>query len=91
MSDSIADRTGVAIREYDKRIAELEAARIAYASEFDGDVGRIHENIRKLKAENERLREASGFFLKISNNPNSLSRWLDACVAITEKAIKSRE
>ena len=44
------------------RERELEAARIAYASEFDGDVGSIHENIRKMKtrvreleAENERL------------------------------------
>jgi hypothetical protein len=39
------------------RIAELEAARIAYASEFplnaDGepDVGNIHANIRKLKSD----------------------------------------
>ena len=39
------------------RIAELEAARIAYASEFkpdaDGepDVGNIHANIRALKAQ----------------------------------------
>lgn len=46
-----------AIEPYVKRIAELEAARIAYASEFapdeDGnpDVGSIHENIRKLKAD----------------------------------------
>lgn len=46
-----------AIEPYAKRIAELEAARIAYASEFppnqDGepDVGSIHENIRKLKAD----------------------------------------
>ena len=41
----------------DARIAELEAARIAYASEFpvnadgDPDVGNIHANIRALKAE----------------------------------------
>lgn len=39
-----------------RRVSELEAARIAYASEFpltaDGepDVGNIHANIRKLKA-----------------------------------------
>lgn len=38
------------------RVAELEAARFSYAKEFrsdesgDPDVGRIHENIRKLKA-----------------------------------------
>lgn len=41
-----------------KKCAELEAARFAYASEFDGDTGSIHENIRKVKAENQRLREA---------------------------------
>ena len=41
----------------DARIAELEAARIAYAREFpvnadgDPDVGSIHANIRALKAE----------------------------------------
>jgi hypothetical protein len=49
-----------AIEPYVKRIAELEAARMAYAREFpineDGepDVGRIHENIRKLKADRQR-------------------------------------
>lgn len=43
------------------RIAELEAARIAYASEFDPDengdpdVGSIHANIRKLKAQLESI------------------------------------
>jgi hypothetical protein len=46
-----------------KRAQELEAARRAYASEFatdaDGepDMGSIHENIRKLKAQNQALRE----------------------------------
>lgn len=41
-----------------RRIAQLEAARIAYASEFqlnedgDPDVGNIHANIRALKASN---------------------------------------
>ena len=40
------------------RIAQLEAARLAYASEFDGDVGSIHDNIRKLKAENAELKDA---------------------------------
>lgn len=48
-----------AIEQYAKRIAELESARMAYASEFpsneDGepDVGRIHENIRKLKTDRQ--------------------------------------
>ena len=37
------------------RIKELEAARSAYASEFDGDVGSIHESIRKLKQERDQL------------------------------------
>lgn len=50
----------ITIEPYAKRIAELEAARLAYASEFepdeDGvpDVGSIHENIRKLKADRQR-------------------------------------
>ena len=39
--------------ELRERIAELEAARIAYASEFDGDVGNIHQNIRTLKKERD--------------------------------------
>ncbi|OZI26674.1 hypothetical protein CAL26_04960 [Bordetella genomosp. 9] len=45
-----------AASEAEKRVAELEAARMAYASEFalnaDGepDVGNIHANIRALKA-----------------------------------------
>lgn len=43
--------------ELRRRVSELEAARIAYANEFpltddgDPDVGNIHANIRKLKAE----------------------------------------
>jgi len=32
-----------------ERIGQLEAARTAYASEFDGDVGSIHQSIRNLK------------------------------------------
>lgn len=49
------------IQELRSRIDGLEAARIAYANEFelnsDGepDVGSIHQNIRKLKAENKDL------------------------------------
>ena len=46
------------VQDKNLRIRELEAARFAYASEFDGDVGSIHENIRKLKAENAKLRKA---------------------------------
>ena len=44
-------------------VARLQAARMAYASEFppDGegepDVGSIHQNIREMKAEIERLRK----------------------------------
>lgn len=49
-----------------ERIAELEAARFAYASEFphddngDPDVGNIHANIRKLKADLEACRKRRG-------------------------------
>lgn len=45
------------LKQMHARITEMEAARIAYASEFpvnadgDPDVGSIHANIRKLKAE----------------------------------------
>ena len=42
------------IERLQARVQEFEAARIAYASEFDDDVGSIHENIRKMKA---RVRE----------------------------------
>lgn len=55
-----------AIEAYRKRIAGLEAARFAYASEFppnedgDPDVGSIHENIRKLKAKLEAYRKRWG-------------------------------
>lgn len=51
VADLIAERDG------------LRAARIAYASEFPDDaegmpnVGSIHENIRKLKAERDALRD----------------------------------
>lgn len=40
------------------RVAELEAARVAYASEFDGDVGNIHASIRALKAKEVELKSA---------------------------------
>lgn len=36
-------------------LAQHRAARIAYASEFDGDVDSIHENIRNLKKERDAL------------------------------------
>ena len=57
MSDQDYENT---IAHLDERIAELGAARLAYASEFDGDVGSIHENIRKLKAEKARLQALLG-------------------------------
>lgn len=46
-------------RELQQRIRGLEASRIAYASEFDGDVGSIHQNIRELKARADRLEAES--------------------------------
>jgi hypothetical protein len=45
--------------------SELRAARIAYASEFDGDVGNIHENIRALKAEAEKNAKACAAMRRI--------------------------
>jgi hypothetical protein len=53
------------------RIAELEAARIAYASEFPPDaeglpdVGSIHANIRAMKADAERWRTE----MRLRNDP----------------------
>ncbi len=40
------------------RVNELEAARVAYASEFDGDVGNIHARIRALKVKAAELESA---------------------------------
>lgn len=51
------DGAAAELRRQNNRLGELEAARMAYASEFplaeDGepDVGNIHANIRKLKAQ----------------------------------------
>ena len=43
------------ITKLTKRCDELKAARISYANLFDGDVGNIHENIRRaLKKRNAR-------------------------------------
>lgn len=55
------------------RVAELEAALVAYASEFDGDVGSIHQNIRAMGAENERLREAIGHVLFAAQPPADMT------------------
>ncbi len=38
-----------------QQVEALEAARFAYASEFDGDKESIHENIRKMKQQVEAL------------------------------------
>jgi len=45
--------------------SKLEASRFAYASEFDGDEGSIHQNIRYLKEQNKALKEA----LRMLNGP----------------------
>ena len=56
-------QAAVELRRQHERIAELEAARITYAREFkpdadgDPDVGNIHANIRKLKAEVGKLQQ----------------------------------
>jgi len=50
--------------DLEAKLSAHKAARIAYASEFplnsegEPDVGSIHQNIRALKAENQRLRES---------------------------------
>ena len=41
---------------------ELQATRIAYASEFDGDVGSIHQNIRELKQKLKQLDDVMSKF-----------------------------
>lgn len=57
----IASEALAALKQQAARIAELESARIAYASEFplnaDGepDVGNVHANIRAMKARVENL------------------------------------
>jgi len=63
MTDTIKSDNSAVVARLEKRIAELEreksalqASRMAYASEFDDDVGSIHENIRKLKRERDLLK-----------------------------------
>jgi methylaspartate ammonia-lyase len=70
------------IEAQDRRIAELEAARIAYASEFplriegDPDVGSIHQNIRLMKKRIAELdanaidAERYRFLRKLENDKN---------------------
>ncbi len=45
------------IAQLEQQVEALEAARFAYASEFDGDKESIHENIRKMKQQVEALSE----------------------------------
>ncbi|CAB5514491.1 hypothetical protein LMG26857_03550 [Achromobacter anxifer] len=59
---TVHHETGKSPRQLADELNGLEAARIAYASEFqmnsdcEPDVGSIHANIRALKAERDRLR-----------------------------------
>jgi hypothetical protein len=71
--------------ELQKRFVELEAARIAYASEFDGDTGSIHENIRKLKAENQSYREALAHLIAHGGTGQCT---LQSLITIAEKALE---
>lgn len=56
MNDTINALLVAEVERLQKRIAEFEAARRAYASEFrpnadgDPDVGNVHANIRSLKS-----------------------------------------
>lgn len=67
------------LEQRDARIAELQAARTAYASEFplddDGepDVGNIHANIRKLKAQLAAL-QSSAPVERVSDEREILAR-----------------
>ncbi|WP_430229256.1 hypothetical protein [Paraburkholderia tropica] len=62
------------IEQQAARIAGLESARTAYASEFPPDaeglpdVGNIHANIRAMKAENERLERCTQTLASIMHN-----------------------
>ncbi len=51
------------IAQLEQRVEALEAARFAYASEFDGDKESIHENIRKMKQQVEALKADCRFLL----------------------------
>ena len=52
------------IAELEQQVEALEAARFAYASEFDGDKESIHENIRKMKQQVEALTDGVEELLK---------------------------
>lgn len=91
-------------RATDARISELEACRMAYASEFprtqDGelDVGNIHHNIRALKAELTTLRaECEGLRKAMAKVDDLLrrieeTRWgHDGCCGVTFLANEARE
>jgi len=54
--DSIADRTGVAIRAYDKRIAELEAEIEKLRLDMHTQEALYSDRIQELEAENAELR-----------------------------------
>lgn len=50
-ADRMEQQALAELAEVRERVGQLESARIAYASEFDGDVGNIHASIRKMKAD----------------------------------------
>lgn len=75
-NDAIAEEIGKVAAERDAALAGLashRASRMAYASEFapdaegDHDVGSIHENIRKLKAELEAYKSQLRALIHISD------------------------
>lgn len=75
-NDAIAEEIGKVAAERDAALAGLashRASRMAYASEFapdaegDHDVGSIHENIRKLKAELEAYKTQLRALIHISD------------------------
>lgn len=76
------------------RVNELEAARIAYASEFepdaDGvpDVGNIHANIRALKAQLSAIGAGGVEPLRGSRHVHECREALAACIKLLKKTPK---
>jgi len=88
--DSIADRTGVAIRAYDKRIAELEAEIEKLRLDAHTQEAFYSDRIQEIEAENKLLTDC---LHKISYLTSSLSdidaslieHWTNEALEATKK------
>ena len=93
--------TAEMLRSQAEVLSGMKAQRFAYASEFtldeegQPDVGSIHQNIRGLKAETERLKAQVESALSCSENANKLSaeflRERDQIKAKNEKLVPMTE